>query len=87
MNTKKAGLLAFVAVAMLATIAYAGGNDGRPGPGRHGDGLPIARRSYKIPVQALPSNGLLVPTGDHPDWPQEFQIRCMGRPNQAPASW
>ena len=38
MNTRKAGLLAFVTVAMLATIAYAGGNDGRPGPGRHGGG-------------------------------------------------
>lgn len=39
MNTKRAGLLAFVAAAMFATIAYAGGNDGRPGPGRHGDGF------------------------------------------------
>jgi Spy/CpxP family protein refolding chaperone len=38
MNTRKAGLLTFVTVAMLATIAYAGGNDGRPGPGRHGGG-------------------------------------------------
>ncbi len=38
MNTRKAGLLAFVTVAMLSTIAYAGGNDGRPGPGRHGGG-------------------------------------------------
>ena len=38
MNTRKAGLLAFVTVAMLATIAYASGNDGRPGPGRHGGG-------------------------------------------------
>ena len=38
MNTRKAGLLAFVTVAMLATIAYAGDNDGRPGPGRHGGG-------------------------------------------------
>ena len=34
MNTKKAGLLAFVTVAMLATFAYAGGKDGRHGPGR-----------------------------------------------------
>ena len=38
MNTRKAGLLTFVAVAMLATIAYAGSSDGRPGPARHGDG-------------------------------------------------
>lgn len=38
MNTKKAGLLAFVTVAMLSTIAYAGANDGRPGPGRSGGG-------------------------------------------------
>ena len=38
MNTRKAGLLAFVTVAMLSTIAYAGSNDGRPGPGRHGGG-------------------------------------------------
>lgn len=38
MNTRKAGLLAFVSVAMLSTIAYAGSNDGRPGPGRHGGG-------------------------------------------------
>ena len=38
MNTRKAGLLAFVSVALLSTMAYAGGNDGRPGPGRHGGG-------------------------------------------------
>ena len=44
MNTKKAGLLAFVTVAMLSTIAFAGGKDGRPGPDRHfggpGFGMP-----------------------------------------------
>lgn len=35
MNTRKAALLAFVSVAMLSTIAYAGGGEGRHGPGRH----------------------------------------------------
>ena len=44
MNTRKAGLLAFVTIAMLSTIAYAGGKDGRPGPDRHfggpGFGMP-----------------------------------------------
>ena len=44
MNTKKAGLLAFVTVAMLSTIAFAGGKDGRPGPDRNfggpGFGMP-----------------------------------------------
>jgi Spy/CpxP family protein refolding chaperone len=38
MNTRKAGLLTFATVVMLATIAYAGGGDGRQGPSRHGDG-------------------------------------------------
>lgn len=44
MKTKKAVLLAFVSVAVLSTIAYAGGSEGRPGPGRHfgghGFGMP-----------------------------------------------
>jgi len=44
MNTRKAGLLAFVTVAVLSTIAYAGGNEGRHGPDRHfggpGFGMP-----------------------------------------------
>ena len=44
MNTRKAGLLAFVTVAMLATIAYAGSSEGRHGPDRRfggpGFGMP-----------------------------------------------
>lgn len=44
MKTKKAVLLAFVSVAVLSTIAYAGDSEGRPGPGRHfgghGFGMP-----------------------------------------------
>ena len=44
MKTKKAVLLAFVSVAVLSTIAYAGAGEGRPGPGRHfgghGFGMP-----------------------------------------------
>ena len=50
MNTRKAGLLAFVTVAMLATIAYAGGSEGRHGHDRHFGG----------PSFGIPNPGMII---------------------------
>jgi Spy/CpxP family protein refolding chaperone len=38
MNKKKAGLLAFVTIAVISITAYAGDNEGRRGPDRHAGG-------------------------------------------------
>lgn len=38
MNTKKAGLLAFVTIAVLSVAAFAADNEGRRGPDRHAGG-------------------------------------------------
>ena len=38
MNTKKAGLLAVVTIAVLSTFAFAGDDEGRRGPDRHAGG-------------------------------------------------
>lgn len=50
MNTKKAGLLAFVTIAMISAAAFAADKDGRRGPDRHAGG----------PGFGMPDPGMMV---------------------------